>query len=236
MAELVDALVSETSGSNLVEVRVLSAAPNNFSNMNTKYNKTIAIYRKLGEKYVENIKNLTPPEIFEYMDLFPEKGKILDIACAGGRDSRVFLDNGFEIIGVDIVENFVKQAKKNNPGGDFLIKDILKLDFQDETFDGIWSHATLLHFSDEDAGKILKSFYKILKPGGELFIGVKEGSGFQNIIDKLSEGEERYFNFFTEDRIKKLIEAAGFKITMFRRTQDDADRTEVKWLRMFAEK
>ena len=204
--------------------------------MQNKYKNTIRVYEKLGGKYLENIKDLTPPELYEFINILLEKGKILDVGCAGGRDSRVFLDNGFRVVGIDIVKEFIKEAQRKNPDGKFIIKDLLKLSFKTDSFDGIWAHAVLLHFSSDDVLKILKDFFKILKPQGKLYLGVKEGTGVQGIVDKLSEGEERYFNFFNKKQIKELLERAGFRIIQTKYVFDEAGRKDVRWIRVFTEK
>lgn len=201
-----------------------------------RYKKTIRVYEKMGSKFIENIKDLVTQELYEFIDMMPNGGSALDVGCAGGRDSKVMLTKGLEVTGIDIVPKFIDFAKKDNPAGKFLVKDLLQLDFEPNTFDGIWAYAVLLHFSNDDAEKILNDFYKILKPHGKLFVGVKEGSGEKSVIDKMSEGKERYFNFFTKKQIVRYIEKAGFRILKADRVPDEAGRKDVKWIRVFAEK
>ena len=42
--------------------------------------------------------------------------KILDIPCGIGRHHKYLRDNGFEVFGVDVNENLIKNAKERNKG------------------------------------------------------------------------------------------------------------------------
>lgn len=49
-------------------------------------------------------------------------GKILDFGCGSGTHMKYFLDKGFEVFGVDIVDGAVKQARlKCGGGGKYII-------------------------------------------------------------------------------------------------------------------
>ncbi len=197
---------------------------------------TISIYDKLGRQYLSNIDNATPNEINIFIDKLPSKARILDVGCAGGRDSEVFVERGFNVTGIDLCEPFLQEAKKRVPTGLFLKRDVLELDFEEAYFDGIWACAVLLHLEKKDLPKVLTDFYRILKTGGSMFIGVKQGEGEQSIVDSLSDGNSRFFSFYQKDGIEALVGEAGFKITYSQIRDDDTGRSEVKWIRMIAEK
>lgn len=198
--------------------------------------KTVSIYDKLGSKYLASIDNATPDEMHVFIDKLPSEGNILDVGCAGGRDSKIFVDHGFHVTGIDLCEPFLEEAKKRVPSGLFLKKDILELDFEEAYFDGIWACAVLLHLEKKDLPKVLNDFYRILKTSGLMFIGVKQGEGEQSVIDSLSDGNSRFFSFYQKDEIEALVRAAGFDVIYSEIRDDDTGRGEVKWIRMIAEK
>ncbi len=204
--------------------------------MKSYIQKTIQVYDALGAKYLSNIDNATPEEIHLFIKDLPSQGKVLDVGCAGGRDSKVFSDEGFQVTGIDLCEEFLVRARARVPGAVFLQEDLLDLTFSEESFHGIWACAVLLHLEKADLPKVLGDFFRILKPGGSLFIGVKEGEGERSVIDSLSDGKSRYFSFYREDEIASIVEAAGFKITSSQIKEDLTGRNEVKWIRMIAKK
>lgn len=205
--------------------------------MKKEYKDTQAVYEKLGEKYVENIKGLMPKEIFGFIDLLPENASILEVGCAGGRDAKLFLEQGFEFTGIDLVQKFIDIAKDTCPDGEFFRMDVLKeLDFPDNHFDAVWSYATLHHFYDEDMLKALENINRILKPGGKFFLGNKLGDKPSIITDKVGDGERRFFNFSSKEKTIELLEKSGFKVLKYFIVSDDANREDVKWIRLYAEK
>jgi ubiquinone/menaquinone biosynthesis C-methylase UbiE len=200
------------------------------------YKKTIEVYEKLGKKYIKDIKDLTPVEFSDFVKLLPRKSKVLDVGCAAGRDSKKFLQKGFKVTGIDLVSSFLKEAKRNVPGAKFIKMDIRKLKLPKDYFDAIWASAILLHLKKKDIPKILKGFYRVLRPGGKLHIRVKKGKGSGYKKDKLSSGEKRLFTYFSKDELERLVKKADFKIITSRVFPDESGRKDVKWISVWAEK
>jgi len=84
--------------------------------------------------------------------------RVLDIGSGPGRDAKYFLENGLEVIGVDLTSNFVKLASKNAPGAKFLQMDMRSLNFPEKSFDGIWLCGSFYHIPKKDAEKTLLGF------------------------------------------------------------------------------
>jgi len=197
---------------------------------------TIEIYSKLGSKYVKSIKDGTPEEIYQFVDVLPKNGKILDVGCAGGRDSKILISKGLRVVGIDLCDSFLKIAKKNVPQAIFLKKDLLNLNFKPGSFDGIWAQAVLLYVKKSEMPQVLKYFRSILKDRGLLFIGLKQGSGEKNITDKLSTKNERYFVFYQKQEIEQLVKKAGFQIIFSKICSDNVGRENLKWIFILASK
>lgn len=198
--------------------------------------KTTKIYRKLGKQYLRRIKDITPKEIYDFMKLLPKGGRVLDVGCAGGRDSERFAQKGLQVIGIDLVDAFLEEARKAVPEGKFVKMDMRELEFPENYFDGIWANAVLLHLSKKDVPKVLKNFYKVLRSNGKLHIRVKRGEGTGYEKDKLSGGEERLFVYFQKDELEELVKAAHFRIIASRILPDESGRREVSWVSLWAEK
>jgi len=168
----------------------------------------------------------------------PQKALILDAGCAAGRDSRIIHEKGKKVIGIDLSKELIKIARKNNPEIQFVEGNFLQLPFEDNHFDGIWAHASILHFeSTNEVIKSLQEFYRVLKTGGVIHIFVKEkrDKKFDVVIDSLSR-HERFFQYFTENEMTDYMKKTGFKIIKLLHLSDQADRKEIIWILILARK
>ncbi len=104
-----------------------------------------------------------------------KSGRALDIGCNAGLSSFVLEELGFEVIGIDIQEKFVKRAKelakKRGSKAEFYVMDAKNLNFKESTFDLVALLGyPLAHFSIWDFDKILQEVRRVLKPQGYIVI------------------------------------------------------------------
>jgi SAM-dependent methyltransferase len=147
--------------------------------------------------------------------------KFLDIGSSVGKFLEEAIENGFEPYGVEISKKACDIAIKNLPDAEIFCGEIFDAKYPDEYFDVINISAVLVH--SEDPKKFLQEIYRILKPGGYLFIDDNCYNYFRldNFIFKLLTGEQRDYkwrlNFFTIKTFNKFISATPFKIvTIYR--------------------
>jgi len=115
------------------------------------------------------------PEFESLAPYIKEGTKILDIGCGNGRlydyISSKFKVQSSKYIGVDQSEELIKIACKNYPDVNFQVADVFDLPFRDREFDVAAGIAFLHHIpSRELRVKCLKEIYRVLKPGGILFL------------------------------------------------------------------
>lgn len=138
-----------------------------------------------------------------FLAYIPSGGRILDAGCGSGRDSKFFLDAGYDVVSFDASEEMCRRAS------DYIGKSVLNIRFEEiayeEEFDGIWACASLLHVSQEALPCILRKMKCALKPGGVLYASFKYGEGttFRG---------NREFSDFTEISIISPFEKEGFEI------------------------
>lgn len=194
------------------------------------------VYKNLGKQYLRDISRINVSEIPDFIKQIPKGGTVLDVGCAGGRDSAKFIKAGFKVVGIDLVEEFINTAKKKVPRGEFKVMDLLDIKLPAKSFNGIWANAVLLHVEKKDIPKVLKSFFRILKDGGLVHIRVKRGRDSKVIVDKLSQNTGRNFTLFFKQELEKYFKDAGFKIVQSKIFLDEAKRKKLKWVGIWATK
>lgn len=166
--------------------------------------KTILSYNKHTKYHAKRFGGLTDilrrSEFKHFIELLPGK-HILDLGCGSGDHGLFFKEQGLEVSAVDISKEMVALAREKGVGAE--IMDIEQLAFAPATFDGIWSVTSLLHIPKAMLPKVIKDLYRILKPGGILYVCVKEGEGEGMITDNVDGTTERFFSFW---RLEELID------------------------------
>lgn len=198
--------------------------------------ETITIYNKLGAKYADQIAHVKLPQLKEFINMLSDKALVLDVGCAAGRDSAILKNSGFEVIGVDLSESFLKIARERVSGVQFKLMDARELKFEPDTFNGIWAHAVLLNLDRSEVSSVLKGFWTVIKPGGICLIAVKEGAGEKFIGEALVDNMKRRETYFKKPEMENILRAVGFEIEKSYIYGDELGRSATKWVEVFAKK
>lgn len=163
------------------------------------HNKTtIDCYNQQAAEYGSRFLSLDTKELCQkFLSLLPENAHILDAGCGPGRDTKYFLDHGYQVTAFDAAEELVKL------GRDHTNHPILHMTFEDiafqEEFDGIWAMASLLHFNRQELLDVLnKNLIPALKPEGILYCCFQEGEE-----ERISKG--RYFMDYVQEDLRSLL-------------------------------
>ena len=125
------------------------------------------LYQNRNESEAENfIKNLT-----HFLHL--ENGsQILDLACGKGRHAMILHQLGFEVLGADLSENSINEAKKNEKDGlTFQVQDMREI-IPQKQFDAVFNLFTSFGYFEDtsDNVKVIQSVFQMLKSKGILVI------------------------------------------------------------------
>lgn len=201
---------------------------------------TINWYDANAEKYAADSDGITfESTARQFLEKLNPNPKILEAGCGSGRDAVTLNELGAEVTGIDASKGLIAVAKKKSSNIEFLVCNFLDLPFPDETFDGAWSHASLVHLDTiDDVKTALGEFFRVLKTDSQLYILVKQQNGLEKtaiVSDSLS-NHDRFFRYYTGDELSKLLEETGFTITELTTEDDVHGRKEVSWIKLFAKK
>lgn len=157
----------------------------------------------------------------------PSGALILDFGCGSGRDTKAFLDAGYQVDATDGSEELCASASAYTgiPVRKALFSELDAC----ERYDGIWACASILHLPREELADVIGKIETALKPGGVLYASFKYGEyeGMRN---------GRYFTDFTEESLKAFWKpVTGLQIFDTWISQDvRSDRKERQWINLLA--
>lgn len=143
-----------------------------------------------------------------------EMKNFLDLGCGLGRHSILFAMNDFEVDAFDLSKDAVKSTKDWAESLELKVEckegDMLKLPYDDDSFDCIYCRNVISHSDTEGVKTIIKEINRVLKAGGECYLtlGSKETWGFKQeewpLVDentriRMDEGPEKGIPHFYAD-------------------------------------
>lgn len=199
--------------------------------------KTIKSYDKTASEYYRVVKSFElVPEIKKFSKKVIKNGKILDLGCGPGHHSKYFSSLGFDVVGIDLSVEMIEIARRESVKSVFQVMDILELNFEKDTFDGIWSSASLLHVPKIKMKFVLKKLKEILVDNGVLYISLKQGEGSEIFIDNRYGGVEKYYVYYHTEEIEKLLKNVGFNIIEIQPKDKRTIYDTNSWIHIFCQK
>lgn len=144
-------------------------------------------------------------------ELIPPASRGLDAGCgAGARDVYYYWERGYDIRGVDSVEENIQEARRRHPeiADRVALADLRQpLDFPDSGFDFIICNAVIQHIEPEIThGTTLPEFARVLKPGGFLQLMFKNGRGTATVYDRDYASDRTFRLYNTDEVIDRLLD------------------------------
>ncbi len=131
-----------------------------------------------------------------FLSLLKEGASILDFGCGSGRDTRYFLQKGYNVTALDGSAELCRIAEEKTR------ISVIQMDFKDfdkqDLYDGIWACSSILHLPNQELRNVLIHMEKALHCNGIIYTSFKYGdfSGMRN---------GRYFTDFTEDSFRLFV-------------------------------
>ena len=186
-------------------------------------------YKTAHEQGVSWASNRNSPivlEIIKKYNVQPEHD-ILEIGCGEGRDSRVVLENGYQLMATDISKEAVTYCKKTMPGfkEHFSVLDCLS-DKLDKQFDFIYGIAVIhMLVLDNDRNGFYQFIYNHLKSDGLALICTMGDGEFemQSDISRAFEIQERNHESGT-----MMVAGTSCRMVSFKTFDDELRRNGLK--------
>lgn len=194
-----------------------------FYNPSMDFKKTVKEgYNAIANRYLaERTRDSEDVRLLnDFIERLPLHVKVLDAGCGAGIPISQMLSEHFQVTGVDFSEAQIELAKKNVPNATFLCEDMTKLNFPENTFDGITSYYAIIHIPREEHQSLLANFHRMLKPGGFALLCL----GAEHLIDDIDEdylGTRMYWSHFDTETYLRMLNDCGFSMIWSRRVEDE---------------
>lgn len=160
----------------------------------------------------------------------PKKAKIFEIGSGDGLNAKFIESLGFCVTASDTADDFIEATQKQ--GVKTIKFDVIEDEFP-EKYSAVFCWRVFVHFTKEDALKVIKKVYDNLEDNG-IFIFNAINRDINDIdnewIDFEGEyhmGAERYYSYFSKEDLDKMIGQTNFQIIEFHK---EGGENSNKWL------
>lgn len=161
-------------------------------------NNTINYYNQNAENFIANTQNADMhPTQERFLRLLDANTSILDFGCGSGRDTKYFLEKGYQVTATDGSAEICRLASE------FTGIEVKEMLFQEldaiNQYDGIWACSSILHLPKKELLPVIQKMCEALKDNGIIYTSFKYG-------DFEGERNGRYFTDFTEKTFREVVE------------------------------
>ena len=146
------------------------------------------------------------------------EGRMLEVGCGSGQAVVAFSKRypETEIVATDLSEVQIKKAVNRIESVGiknvtFKTEDACNLTFPDESFDFVYSIASIKHWPDQDKG--LRESYRVVKPGGSIMVLEVDREAPEEKIERFIKLWRAPFFLFPKQYFKNIVLPTGMTET-----------------------
>lgn len=172
--------------------------------------QTMVLYDQRGSEWLNYSGGKDRPSFWKAeMKMFewslPKNSNVLEIGCGPATDGKYLKEVGIGCVSVDFSKTMLGIAKEVDKKSKLAQMDNYNLGFSDNSFNGFWASATLLHMEKVDLA--LSELNRVTVNKGIGFISMKEGEG-ESIDPKTG----FYFKYYNHSVFSDKLKSNNFEI------------------------
>lgn len=212
--------------------------------MSIENKKTIEVYKKTASIYLANSvehDKLDPVRaeekrkdlndfIEKSLSSIPLGSDVLEIGSGDGANAKYIESLGYNVTASDTAPDFIEASR--NLGLETIEFNALEDEFP-KTYFAIFCWRVFVHFTKEDALRIIKRAYDNLKENGVFIFNAinRETKSVDNewadFSGEYHMGAERYYNYYKKEELDEIINQTDFNIESF---HQEGGKANNKWL------
>ena len=192
---------------------------------------SVATFNRLADRYAEKYFHL---EMYDqYLERFVKRiesqdASVLDVACGPGNVSAYLakIRPDLKLVGVDLAEGMIKQARLRVPSAEFLVKDCRHIGELEQVFDASAFAFGLSYLTDDDANRFFSSLNAILADSAMLYLSTITGEPSWSGFETSSSGDRVYLEYRSVSDVVSMVERAGYRVDFMEVTASPANASK----------
>jgi 2-polyprenyl-3-methyl-5-hydroxy-6-metoxy-1,4-benzoquinol methylase len=199
---------------------------------------TLKYYQENGKNIAARYESADVSDLHRILNgCFKLPASLLELGCGSGRDAAFMAKQGFNVTAVDGSAMMIEAAQHYHPELSGCLHTVQLpegLSSRFDKFDGVFSIATLMHFSPPQIETILIRVKSLLVSKGRLFFSVPIQR--DDIRTDGFDTKGRRFTTMTKAQWLDLCRKHGFEPIWSGTTEDGLERKGIAWLNCLTEK
>ncbi len=142
----------------------------------------------------------------------PAGTPVADLGCGPGHVTGWLAARGATAVGVDLSPGMIEVARREQPGAEFRVGDLLSLPAADGEFGAVIAFYSVIHLSPGELPAALAELYRVLRPGGLALLAFHAGTEVRHVTDWLGHDVDVDFRFYEPADVAAALEGAGFTV------------------------
>ncbi|SCY77729.1 Methyltransferase domain-containing protein [Lachnospiraceae bacterium XBB2008] len=187
---------------------------------------SVEYYNENALDFIKSTIDANMTKLYDRFEQYLSYGmRIMDLGCGSGRDSRYFMNKGYEVVAIDPSVEMCDHIRSMLSIPVYQMS-AETLSFTNE-FDAIWACASLLHVPKDYMEIVLRLMHKALKREGICYGSWKYGEQ-----ERYENG--RHFSDYNEESLERLLKQVGLFETLDMWITQDVrpDKCMNKWINM----
>lgn len=190
------------------------------NSINDRYAQVLR--RPRGRVLCRNFADRHVSRLSKILRIPPGGGLILDAGCGSGRDSKNFLAAGYRVVAFDGSSKLAELATQYI-GQKVAVRTFSEVN-EENTFDGVWASASLLHLRRRELPEVLRRLWSSLKAGGVFYLSFKSGN------TERRDGERHFTDVSEHELSEWLTQLQGVEATEVWLANDSRPGHVEKWI------
>lgn len=195
-----------------------------------RHNTTLSYYNNHADEFYKSTVNIEFATVQErFLAKLQNGSNILDFGCGSGRDTKYFIEQGYQVDAVDGSKELCRLASEYT---EIKVRNMFFQELSEEgKYDGIWACSSILHLPIDELAEVIRKMAVALKEHGIIYTSFKYGTF-------TGERNGRFFTDMTEEKFADFIsEIDGLEVEEQWTTSDvRPGRGEEKWLNLILRK
>ena len=174
-------------------------------------------YDAIAEAYADHFSDELAHKPFDsmWLDRFATLTagtRVCDLGCGPGQVAAYLHARGADVLGADLSDGMLRQARRLHPSIAFRREDMLALTFANDSLGGIAAFYAIVNLNPDQAEAAFRECRRVLAPGGHLLLAFHVGDETVHVDELLGRPTALDFTFFQPDDVVACLEAAGLDV------------------------